>query len=69
MPCKLCEERLTEINRILSAYKRDKAFYRKVSKVMAIVIGVLLMELIISLAYGKYGIMLLVELVMRWFGK
>ena len=54
--CKLCKERQLEINRILKAYKRDK-------KIGLWVVGILLAELILSLAYGKDGIIMLVDII------
>jgi hypothetical protein len=62
MTCKLCQERQTEINRILKAYRKDKKIY-------GIVIAILMGELILTIAYGSDGILLLVNILMRWFGK
>ena len=61
--CKICIEkdkeiadRDNQIARILSSYKRDK-------KIGLITIGVLTLELILTLAYGKDGILLGIDIV------
>ena len=69
MSCKLCEERQKEIDRILKGYRKDKDNWKRERKIWAIAAGVLIAELIMSLAYGKDGILLLIEIIMKWFGK
>ena len=63
MICKLCQEKDTEIKRILSGYKKDKEYYRRIIKILAIAFLVSIGELILSLAYGKDGIMMGIELL------
>ena len=50
--CKLCEERKQEIERILSAYKKEKWFLYRV-------IGVLLLALVFVVAFGADGLLLI----------
>ena len=58
----LIQELKKEIKRILNAYKRDKKFNR-------IIMAILSVGLISSIAYGKESIKIVVDWVMRWFGK
>jgi len=75
--CKVCIEKdkmiaseKVRIEDILSGYKKEKelaiseeAFYRKVIKYISISMGVLIVELILTMAYGKDGIMMGVDIV------
>ena len=58
----LIKEKQSEINRILKAYQKDKKFYR-------ILVIVLALLVILSLAFGREGITMLADWVLRWFGK
>jgi hypothetical protein len=55
-PCDLCKEKDKRIHAILKAARRDK-------KYLAIACAVLLVELILTLANGKDGIMMGLELI------
>lgn len=54
--CPICHEKQIRINALLKGYKRDK-------KIGLITIGCLLVELILTLAYGKDGIMMGIEII------
>ena len=56
MDCKVCIEKQKEIVRILTAYKKDKKFYRKV--VLSLIIA-----LIITAFLGSEGIYLITDIV------
>ena len=61
--CKLCAERQTEIDRILKAYKKDKDNFKKEKKNYKIVILVLFGLEILTVAFGKDGILMLFDIV------
>ena len=47
--CKMCEEKQTEIDRILSGYRKDKRTFAKEKKTYKIIIGVKILKFILWL--------------------
>jgi uncharacterized protein YqhQ len=60
MSCEICKEKQVEINRILSAYKKDK-------KNMGITIAVLGFILLIVSSLGRDGVITILDAVLNKF--
>jgi hypothetical protein len=51
-----------QLEKEIKGYKKDKKYYRRIIKIMAITIAIAVIELILTLALGKEAIMLTVNL-------
>ena len=61
--CKMCEEKQTEIDRILSGYRKDKKAWTKDKKTYKIIIGVCFGLMLLITAFGNDGLKLALDLV------
>lgn len=59
----LIEELERDKSRIIKASEKNKKYYRNVVKILAIACGVLISALILTLAFGKEGIRILIDLM------
>ena len=57
------------IKDILAGYSKDKKYWRSLIKYMGIAIAVLLIELILTLAYGHEGITMGINYISKFTGR
>jgi hypothetical protein len=65
---KLIDEFEREIRVLMKANRENKVYYRKIIKTLLITCAILTGELILTLAYGKEGILMGIEYIKKLCG-